>query len=557
MKKQLAKKLIVSTCALALAAAPIASYKITANAAPNAMGYELGFATVATLDFTDASMIQNPKDESRTATKGVLRYFDYADDLLSIVDDANAKSGKAVQVATAQDFPRTKFDVESNVLYKFSYKIKMTDESKWQDSLGISPYINFGAANEGGEVKADQGHDFHRDYADVVYAYSDNYKTTEFYFATTQKGERMTINLYDTLANAKEKNERDSYKFDAGYINLDYFEVAFYTQGGSKTMPYQISDIELSAYSVISGETSTPLAFTYDIEDELSNEVVKVDFSSEDHIVADASSTDSASNPGKVVVNGKSDFIFIVDDADTSSGKALQVQSAQDYPRIRFNTLQTGKPYMVSYKIKMTDESKWPAEGGSLGITPYLNFTAYSPEAKNWQPDNGFDFHCGYKDVQYSYNNNYATSYFIFETEVVENKLVLNLYGDAIGYQAGIPAATFTFNEGFVELAAVDFAFYVQGSAKEMAYRIADITVSTLEEPVVEPPVEEPPVDEPPVENPPVDEPPVDQPTDSGNTGSSGEEKPAKSGCGSVVSIGMPMVALCGLAVVALKRKQK
>ena len=247
MKKQLAMKLLVSTCALAMAAAPIASYNFTANAAPNAMGYELGFATVATLDFTDAAMIQNPKEASRSTAKGVLRYYDYAEDLLSIVDDENAASGKAVQVASAQDFPRTKFDVESNVLYKFSYKIKMTDESKWNTSLGISPYINFGAANESGDVKDDPGHDFHRDYADVVYAFSSEYKTTEFYFATTQKGEKMTINLYDTFANAQAKNERDSYKFDTGYLDLDYFEVAFYTQGGAKTMPYQISDIQLSA----------------------------------------------------------------------------------------------------------------------------------------------------------------------------------------------------------------------------------------------------------------------------------------------------------------------
>ena len=552
MKKQMAKKLLVSTCALALMAAPLAPMMPTmASAAPNAMGYELGFSTVATLDFTDASMIQNPKEESRKAVEGVLKYFDYAQDLLSIVDDANAASGKAVQVASAQDFPRTQFEsVASNVLYKFSYKIKMTDESKWQDSLGISPYINFGAANEEGEIKADQGHDFHRDYADVVYAYTDAYKQTEFYFATTQKGERMTINLYDSFANAMAKNERDSYKFEAGYTDLSYFEVAFYTQGGSKQMPYQISDIELSAYSVIANETAVPVAFTYDIEDELSKEVVNVDFSSEDQIVADASSTDSASNPGKVVVNGKSDFISIVDDADTESGKALQVKSAQDYPRIRFNTLETGKPYMVSYKIKMTDETKWPAEGGSLGITPYLNFTAYSPEASGWQPDSGWDFHCGYKDVQYTYNNNYVTVSFIFETEVVENKLVLNLYGDAIGYQAGIPTATFTFNEGYVQLAAVDMAFYKQGSAGEMAYRIADITVATVADPVVEPPVEEPPVDEPPV-----DEPPVDEPSESAPSTTEPEAE-KKSGCGSTVSLGMSLVAVLGVAAIALKRKE-
>ena len=274
MKKQMVKKLLVSTCALAMVAAPFASYTATtASAAPNAMGYELGFSTVATLDFTDEAMIQNPKEASRSTAQGVLRYYDYAEDLLSIVDDENAVSGKAVQVASAQDFPRTKFDVESNVLYKFSYKIKMTDESKWVDSLGISPYINFNALNAEGDSKDDPGHDFHRDYADVVYAFSSEYKQTEFYFATTQKGERMTINLYDTFENAMAKNERDSYKFDSGYLDLGVFEVAFYTQGGSKQMPYQISDINLSAYSVTAGETTTALNFNYDVEDELSNKV--------------------------------------------------------------------------------------------------------------------------------------------------------------------------------------------------------------------------------------------------------------------------------------------
>ncbi len=552
MKKQMAKRLLVSTCALALIAGPFASYTSTTASAANGMGYDIGFSTVATLDFTDASMIQNPKDEARQAAEGVLRYFDYAEDLLSIVDDENAASGKAVQVASAQDFPRTKFDVESNVLYKFSYKIKMTDESKWVDSLGISPYINFDAVNEAGDSKADPGHDFHRDYADVVYAFSTEYKQTDIYFATTQKGERMTINLYDSFANAMAKNERDSYKFDAGYLDLGYFEVAFYTQGGSKQMPYQISDIELSAYSVTAGDKVVPYNFNYDVEDELSNTVVNVDFSSEDHIVADASSTDSPSNPGKVVVNGKSDFISIVDDADTTSGKALQVKSAQDYPRIRFNTLQTGKPYMVSYKIKMTDETKWPAEGGSLGITPYLNFTAYSPDAQGWQPDNGHDFHCGYKDVQYSYNNSYVTVYFIFETEVIDNQLVLNLYGDATCYAAGLPTTTFTFNAGYVELAAVDMAFYKQGSASEMAYRIADITVATVEEPIVEPPVDtSSSVEEVPSE-----------PSDDTNSSVETPSEPAtssstaKSGCGSTVGIGMSLVAIFGVAAIALKRKE-
>lgn len=550
MMKRVTRKLLVSAMAMAVAFAAIIP-TTNAKAGRNAMGYELGFKTVATLDFTDANTVINPKDATRTATVGELRYFDYEGDLLSIVDDANAKSGKAVAVASATDYPRTSFEVQSEVLYKFSYKVRMTDETKWKDSFGISPYINTYARDEAGNNNGDKGgKDFHRDYADVVYSFNNEYRTTEFYFATSykanSKGDKfVTINFYDSFANAIAKNERDSFTHDAGYTDFYKIDIAFYMQGGAKTMSYELSDVELSAYSVIYGENES-VYYDYDAEETLTKEVFAFE-ATEENVIVDGSATDSGSNPGKIVVNGKDGYLSIVDDADAKGGKAVQVKDAYDFPRLRVNTLVAGKAYKVSYKIKMIGEENW-TEGGNLGITPYLNFTTYSPTDSNWQPDSGWDFNCGYKDVQGAFNGNYQTIEFYFDTVVENNILTLNLYGDAIAYNIGLPTASYTFNEGYVELAAFDIAFYTQGSNKGMAYNLADFTITTEEDPVVEPPIDEPIDPEQPGSS---EEPTTSEPTTSEETNNS------KGGCGGSINGSLAALALCGLAVVAFKGKKK
>ena len=424
------------------------------------------FVPIATLDLNDEGCLTHEKDAGKQTKVGVMTYFDYNGDLLSIVEDENAQCGKAIQVASSSDFPRTQFEVESGVIYQFSYKIRMTDASKFVESLGISPYINFSAKDADGNSAYDRGFDFHRNYADVVYAYTEDYIETKIWFTTTEKNGKMTVNLYDSFENVLAENERDSYKFPEGYTFLDTFSVAFYTQGFSKDMPYTISDICLSAYMEAPAEKEAAAVFT---------------LNKDEAIVADASQTDSASNPGKLVVNWKSDFLSVVEDADAQAGFAVQVKNATDYPRIRFNTLETGKAYKVSYRIRMTDETLWPAEGGSLGITPYLDFTAYSPAEQNWNTGKGgYDFHCGYKDVQYAFNGGYKDQYFCFSTELTDDGLVLKLFADDEAFAAGNAADGCTFPAGYTQLAAVDMAFYKQGAVAEMPYRIADLTVTAL-----------------------------------------------------------------------------
>ncbi len=556
MKKLQTRKLLVSALALVFAFALVAFVPTTtADAAKNAMGYELGFKTVATLDFTKSSTIVNPKDITRTATVGELRYFDYEGDLLSIVDDANATGGKAVLVASATDFPRTSFNVQSDVLYKFSYKVKMTDETKWKDSFGISPYINTYAKNETGVNGDKGGKDFHRDYADVVYGFTTEYKTTEIYFSTSYKtnsaGDKfVTINYFDTFENALAKNERDSFTHAAGYTDFCNIDFAFYMQGGSKTMSYELSNVELAAYSVIygEGENETVVPYDYNAEETLTKEVYAFEVK-EENVVVDATATDSSSNPGKLVVNGKDGYLSIVDDADAKGGKAVQVKDAYEFPRLRVNTLVAGKPYKVSYKIKMVGEENWT--DGNLGITPYLNFTTYNPTAANWQPDNGWDFHCGYKYVQNAFNGKYQTVEFYFDTVVENDVLTLNIYGDTIAYTLGIPTETFTFNAGYVELAAFDIAFYTQGSNKGMAYNLADITITTEEDPVVEPPIDEPTdsTDSDSTTEQPGSDEPTSEPTST-------PEESEDNGCGGVIDGGFAALAICGLAVVAMKSKK-